>query len=92
MSKRRVVVTGLGAVTPVGNNVKDTWKNIVAGKSGVALITAFDAAEFPVKISASVKDFDATEYIAKKDLKKMDVFIHYGLAAGIQALDDSGLE
>lgn len=92
MSKRRVVVTGLGAVTPVGNNVKDTWKNIIAGKSGVAPITAFDASDFPVTISASVKDFDATEYVVKKDLKKMDVFIHYGLAAGLQALDDSGLE
>ena len=92
MSKRRVVVTGLGMLTPVGNNVEDSWKNIVAGKSGIAPITAFDTTNFPVKISGSVKDFDPTEYILKKDLKKMDPFIHFGLAAGIQALDDSGLE
>ena len=92
MSKRRVVVTGLGMLTPVGNNVEDSWKNIVAGKSGIAPITAFDTTNFPVKISGSVKDFDPTEYILKKDLKKMDPFIHFGLAAGIQALDDCGLE
>ncbi len=92
MSKRRIVVTGLGMLTPVGNTVDETWKNIVAGKSGIATITAFDISEFPVKISGSVKDFDATEYIPRKDLKKMDPFIHFGIAAGIQALDDSGLE
>lgn len=92
MSKRRIVVTGLGMVSPVGNTTEESWKNIVAGVSGVAPITAFDASEFPVKISASVKDFDATLYIPKKDLKKMDPFIHFGVAAGIQALDDSGLE
>ncbi|MDJ0834692.1 MAG: beta-ketoacyl-ACP synthase II [Gammaproteobacteria bacterium] len=92
MSKRRIVVTGLGMLTPVGNTVDETWKNIVAGKSGIATITAFDVSEFPVKISGSVKDFDATEYIPRKDLKKMDPFIHFGIAAGVQALDDSGLE
>lgn len=92
MSKRRVVVTGLGMLTPVGNNVEDSWKNIIAGKSGIAPITAFDTSNFPVKISGSVKDFDPTEYILKKDLKKMDPFIHFGLAAGLQALDDCGLE
>ncbi len=92
MSKRRVVVTGLGMLTPVGNTVEESWKNIVAGKSGIALITAFDTSNFPVKISGSVKDFDPTEYILKKDIKKMDPFIHFGLAVGIQALDDSGLE
>ncbi len=92
MSKRRVVITGLGLLTPVGNTVEDSWKNIVAGKSGIALITAFDASDFSARISGSVKDFDATEYIPPKDLKKMDTFIHFGIAAGIQALDDSGLE
>lgn len=92
MSKRRVVVTGLGLLTPVGNNVEDSWKNIVAGKSGIAPITAFDASDFPVRISASVKDFDATQYITPKDMKKMDTFIHFGVAAGIQALEDSGIE
>ncbi|MCP4075583.1 MAG: beta-ketoacyl-ACP synthase II [Gammaproteobacteria bacterium] len=92
MSKRRIVVTGLGMLTPVGNTVEESWKNIVAGKSGVGPITAFDISNFPVKISGSVKDFDATQYILKKDLKKMDPFIHYGIAAGLQALEDSGLE
>ena len=79
-------------LTPVGNTVDETWKNIVAGKSGISAITAFDTTNFPVKISGSVKDFDATLYIAKKDLKKMDPFIHFGIAAGIQAMEDAGLE
>ncbi len=92
MSKRRIVVTGLGMLTPVGNTVEDSWKNIVAGKSGIAPITAFDVENFPVKISGSVKDFDPTLYILNKDLKKMDPFIHFGIAAGLQALEDSGLE
>jgi 3-oxoacyl-[acyl-carrier-protein] synthase II len=92
LSKRRVVVTGLGLLTPVGNNVEESWKNIVAGKSGIAPITAFDASDFSARISGSVKNFDATEYIPAKDLKKMDIFIHFGIAAGIQALEDSGLE
>lgn len=92
MSKRRIVVTGLGMLTPVGNTVEESWKNIVAGKSGISTITTFDTSNFPVSISGSVKDFDATLYIPAKDLKKMDPFIHYGIAAGIQALEDSGLE
>lgn len=92
MSKRRIVVTGLGMVTPVGNTVEDTWKNIVAGKSGIGVLDTFDTTDFPIKINGAIKDFDATQYIPKKDLKKMDLFIHYGLAAGIQALDDSGIE
>ena len=92
MSKRRVVITGLGLLTPVGNNVEDSWKNIKEGKSGIATITEFDTTGFNATISGSVKDFDATLYLAKKDLKKMDTFIHYGIAAGIQALDDSGVE
>jgi len=91
LAKRRIVITGLGMLTPVGNSVEETWKNIVAGKSGIAPITAFDTTDFPVKISGSVKDFDATQYIEKKDLKKMDIFIHYGIAAGIQAMEDAGL-
>ena len=92
MSKRRVVVTGLGLLTPVGNTVEESWKNIVAGKSGIAPITAFDASGFTTRISGSVKGFDPTDYISSKDIKKMDTFIHFGIAAGIQALDDSGLE
>lgn len=92
MSKRRVVVTGLGLLTPVGNTVEESWKNIVDGKSGIRLITSFDASGFSARISGSVKDFDVSQYISHKDQKKMDLFIHYGLAAGIQALDDSGIE
>ncbi len=92
LSKRRVVITGLGLLTPVGNTVEESWKNIVAGKSGIAPITAFDASQFSTRISGSVKNFDATEYLSVKDIKKMDSFIHFGIAAGIQALDDSGVE
>ncbi len=92
MSKRRVVITGLGLLTPVGNKVEESWKNIVAGKSGIAPITAFDASDFTTRISGSVKNFDATEYLSVKDIKKMDLFIHFGIAAGVQALNDSGLE
>ena len=92
MSKRRVVVTGLGLLTPVGNTVAESWENIVAGKSGIAPITAFDASQFSTRISGSVKDFDASQYLSVKDIKKMDTFIHFGVAAGIQALDDSGIE
>jgi 3-oxoacyl-[acyl-carrier-protein] synthase II len=79
-------------LTPVGNTVDESWKNIIAGKSGIAPITSFDASQFSARISGSVKNFDPALYIKPKDIKKMDTFIHYGLAAGIQALDDSGLE
>ena len=89
---RRVVVTGLGLVTPVGLNVKDSWDNILAGKSGISPITHFDVSDFSVRFSGSIRDFDITEYIAKKDARRMDTFIHYGIAAGTQALKDSGLE
>lgn len=92
MAKRRVVVTGLGIVSPVGSNLKQTWKNIVDGQSGVVAIDTFDTSDFPVKIAATVKNFDAGNVIAKKDLKKMDAFIHYGLVAADEALKDSGLE
>ena len=92
MSKRRVAVTGLGLLTPVGNNVADSWQNIIAGNSGIAPITIFDASQFSSRISGSVKDFDASEYISPKEMRKMDTFIHFGIAAGLQALADSGLE
>ena len=92
MAKRRVVITGLGMVSPVGLNVADSWSNVLAGKSGIAPITHFDVSEFSVRFGGSVRDFDVTEYISAKDAKKMDEFIHYGLAAGIQAVRDSGLE
>ncbi len=92
MSKRRVVVTGLGAVTPVGLTVKESWENIVAGKSGVAPLTLFDVSDFSVRFGANVKNFDVTTVIPKKDAKKMDTFIHYGIAAAKEAIEDSGLE
>ena len=90
--KRRVVVTGLGIITPVGNSVSESWKNILAGVSGIGLITHFDTTDFSVRIGGSVKDFVIEDYISAKDARKMDPFIHYGIAAGIQAFRDSGLE
>ena len=92
LSKRRVVITGVGLVSPVGNDVKSSWDNILKGKSGAAKIETFDVSEFSTQFSASVKGFDPELYMKKKDLKKMDSFIQYGLGASIQALDDSGLE
>jgi 3-oxoacyl-[acyl-carrier-protein] synthase II len=92
LSNRRVVVTGLGIVSPVGNNLKQSWENITAGNSGVIAIDKFDTNEFPSKIAATVKDFDASPIIPAKELKKMDTFIHYGLVAADEALKDSGLE
>ena len=92
MSKRRVVITGLGIVSPVGLNLAESWGNIVAGKSGVVTIDEFDTSDYPVKIAATVKNFDGTHVIPAKDLKKMDTFIHYGMVAADEALRDSGLE
>lgn len=92
MSGRRVVVTGLGIVCPVGLNLKESWDNIVAGTNGVVPITEYDASEYPVRFAATVKNFDASHVIPAKDQKKMDVFIHYGLVAAEEALQDSGLE
>ncbi|MGD8526017.1 MAG: beta-ketoacyl-ACP synthase II [Thioalkalispiraceae bacterium] len=92
MSKRRVVITGMGMVSPVGLSVKESWKNILAGKSGIAPITHFDTTGFSTTFGGSVKDFDVTNYMSAKDAKKMDVFIHYGVAAAKEALEDSGLE
>jgi 3-oxoacyl-[acyl-carrier-protein] synthase II len=92
VSKRRVVITGLGIVSPIGLNLKESWDSLVAGKSGVALIDEFDTSDYPVKIAATVKNFDGTVAIPAKDLKKMDVFIQYGLVAAEEALVDSGLE
>jgi len=92
MSRRRVVVTGLGAITPVGNTVDDTWKSILAGQSGAAPITHFDAASYSTQFSASVKNFDISEYMNPKDARRMDLFIQYGLAAATQAIKDSGIE
>lgn len=92
MSERRVVVTGLGMVAPVGRTVEEAWKNILAGRSGIQAITHFDVEPFSVRFGGPIYDFDITQYIAKKDARKMDKFIHYGLAAGCQAIEDSGLE
>ncbi|MCF6258376.1 MAG: beta-ketoacyl-ACP synthase II [Gammaproteobacteria bacterium] len=92
MTKRRVVITGLGMVSPVGLNVTDAWTNVLAGKSGIAPLTHFDVSEYSVRFGGSVRDFEITDYIAAKDAKKMDLFIHYGIAAGIQAVRDAGLE
>ena len=92
MSRRRVVVTGLGMLTPVGNTVQETWENILAGKSGAANIEHFDASAFSTRFSASVKNFDVSEYMSAKEARKMDLFIQYGMAAAIQAVNDAGLE
>lgn len=92
MAKRRVVVTGLGIVSPVGHNLKESWDNIKAGKSGASTITEFDTEGHSVTFACTVNDFDATPFIPKKDLKKMDTFIHYGIAAAAEAIEDSGIE
>jgi len=91
-SRRRVVVTGLGLVSPVGNSVPEAWANIIAGKSGIGLITRFDASAISVHIAGEVKDFDVATYLSVKEARRMDTFIHYGMAAGIQAVRDSGIE
>ena len=91
MAKRRVVVTGLGVLSPVGNDYASTWQNIVNGQSGIGPITVFDASEYTTHFAGEVKDFNVEDYIAKKETKKMDKFIQFGIAAGKQALADSGL-
>jgi len=91
VAHRRVVVTGLGAVSPVGVTVSETWDSIVAGRSGVAPITRFDATAFKTRIAGEVKGFDVTAYLSPKEARRMDVFIHFGMAAGTQAFKDSGL-
>ena len=92
MRNRRVAVTGLGMVTPVGNTVGETWENILAGKSGIRLIDRFDTADFTVKIGGAVRGLAVETYIPRKEMKKMDPFIHYGMVAGIHAIEDSGLQ
>jgi 3-oxoacyl-[acyl-carrier-protein] synthase II len=92
MSRRRVVVTGLGIVSPVGNDVATAWGNLIAGRSGIDRITRFDASAFGCRIAGEVKGFDASAYMSPKEARRMDVFIHYGIAASVQALQDSGLE
>ncbi|GAA5086728.1 MULTISPECIES: beta-ketoacyl-ACP synthase II [Paenalcaligenes] len=90
--KRRVVITGLGIVSPVGNDISTAWDNIVNGRSGIGRITRFDPSALTAQIAGEVKDFDVTQYISAKEAKQMDTFIHYGIAAGVQAWRDAGLE
>lgn len=92
MSRRRVAVTGLGIVCPVGNTVEEAWRNLVAGKPGIGPITRFDATSFACRIAGEVKGFEVSKYLPPKEARHMDVFIHYGLAAGIQAWKDCGLQ
>ncbi len=91
MTRRRVVVTGLGLVTPVGNTVQTSWQNLTAGQSGIAPITRFDASAFPVQFAGEVKGFNIEEYVSAKEARHMDVFIHFGVAASLQAVRDAGL-
>jgi len=92
LAKRRVVITGLGIVSPVGIGVTQAWQNIVAGKSGIGRITHFDPTPFACQIAGEVKDFDVTQYLPAKDARRMDRFIHFGLVAGMEAFKDSGIE
>jgi 3-oxoacyl-[acyl-carrier-protein] synthase II len=92
VSKRRVVVTGLGIVSPVGSTVKTAWDAILRGESGIGPIKRFDVSAFPVRFGGAVRDFDVAQYISAKDARRMDEFMHYGVAAGIQAVSDSGLD
>jgi 3-oxoacyl-[acyl-carrier-protein] synthase II len=91
MQKRRVVVTGLGCITPVGNSVDELWSSLMLGKSGVSNISVFDTEKMSVKFSASIKDFDAEKYFDAKEQRKLDLFMQYGMAAGIDAVNDSGI-
>ncbi|WP_456490272.1 beta-ketoacyl-ACP synthase II [Marinobacter nauticus] len=92
MSKRRVVITGMGMLSPVGNDVTSSWEAIRAGRSGIGLIDRFDASEYATRIGGAVKDLDIEPWLSSKEARKLDAFIHYGLIAAQQAVDDSGLE
>ena len=92
MSRRRVVVTGLGCISPVGNTVEQAWAQVLAGKSGIGLISKFDASAFSCRIAGEVRDLDLDPYISPKDARAMDTFIQYGIAASVQAVQDAGLK
>lgn len=92
MTRRRVVVTGLGIISPVGNTVATAWDNIVNGRSGIGRVTRFDASPLPTQIAGEVKDFDVAAYLSPKEARRFDTFIHYGLAAAIDAIKDAGIE
>jgi 3-oxoacyl-[acyl-carrier-protein] synthase II len=89
---RKVAITGLGIISPLGNDVEQSWQNLLAGKSGITKITRFDASPFASQIAGEVKDFDVSKYLSAKEARRMDVFIHYGLVAAIEAIRDSGIE
>ncbi|MGH8705357.1 MAG: beta-ketoacyl-ACP synthase II, partial [Burkholderiales bacterium] len=91
MSRRRVVVTGLGIISPVGNAVQEAWSSVLAGKSGITRVTRFDPQRLSSQIAGEVKNFDVSQYLSAKEARRMDTFIHYGMAAGLQAWRDSGL-
>lgn len=92
MSKRRVVITGMGMLTPVGNTVESSWQALLAGQSGIGPVEGFDVSAFSTRFAGQVKDFDVEAYLPKKEARKMDLFIQYGIAAGMQAMQDSGLQ
>ncbi len=92
MSKRRVVVTGMGMLSPLGNDLASSWDGIVNGRSGIGPVTSFDASTYPTRIAGEIRGFDATQWVPAKDAKKMDPFIHYGVAASLMAMTDSGLD
>ena len=92
MQKKRVVVTGMGCLTPIGNTVDSFWSSLLDGKSGASTITTFDISSMPVKFSAPVKNFDVDKYLDQKEQRKMDLFMQYGMAAAIDAVDDSGMD
>lgn len=92
MTKRRVVVTGMGMLSPVGHDVKSSWQAITAGESGVRLIQAFDVSNFPARIAGEIVDFDPSLYLDVKERRKLDLFVQYGVVAACQALEDSGLQ
>ena len=92
MARRRVVVTGLGIISPVGIGIAEAWGNVVAGRSGIARISRFDASVLPTQIAGEVRNFDVSKWLAPKEARRFDTFIHYGLAAGIDALKDSGID
>ena len=92
MSQRRVVVTGMGMISPLGNDMASSWDGIINGRSGLGPITSFDVSQFTTRIAGEIRNFDPSAFMTAKDVKKMDAFIHYGIAASLMAMDDSGLE
>jgi len=92
LSRRRVVITGLGIISPVGNTIAEAWASVLAGRSGIARVSRFDASRLPCQIAGEVKDFDLSRYLDRKEARHMDTFIHFGMAAGIQAIQDSGIQ